>query len=290
MSVNRTKPRNGTAPATPRKFQIVITITVVLCLVAGWTMLAYSGAFDPISKQKSKKSKTVSAASLNSNSPSKEYIYAGGRLVATEEPTPAAFSPPSNLLATVSSSNAGQIDLSWTASASTVDHYQIERSADFSAAGNGFGFVANVAGTGPTSYSDFPPGSGVRAFMYRVRAADASSTNFSAYSNSDLATTIIFTDASLPGQVIRAQHLTELRQTVDAVRALANPISFPPVNWSDPSPQGLPIRAQHMLDLRSNVNPALTALGMATVSDDSSLATGQPIRAAHLQDVRNKAE
>jgi hypothetical protein len=291
MMSRRTSRQSHQGPTTRRKAQIIIVAVVVVSLFATWTMLASSGALDRVFSQKVEKKGTLSIANFNSNSPSKEYIYAGGRLVATEEPTPATLSAPTYLFATVNSSNAGRIDLSWTASVSTVDHYQIERSANFSAAGNGFGFVANVTGTGPpTSYSDFPTGSGVRAYMYRVRAADASSANFSPYSNNDLATTIIFTDAFLPGQVIKAQHLTELRQTVDAVRALANPNSFPPVPWTDPSPQGQPIRAQHMLDLRGNVNPALAALGLPTVSVDSSLSMGNPIKGVHLQDVRDKVK
>jgi hypothetical protein len=63
---------------TPRKSQIVIAVAVVLSLFAAGTMLAYSGALDSVFKQKSKKGGTVSTASFNSNSPSKEYVYAGG--------------------------------------------------------------------------------------------------------------------------------------------------------------------------------------------------------------------
>jgi hypothetical protein len=267
--------------------RIVIATAIVVSLFAAWAMLAYSGALDRVFSQKAEKKGPVSLASFTS--PSKEYIYAGGRLVATEDPTTTALSAPSNLLATVSTSNAGWIDLSWTASSGTIDHYQVERSSNFSSSGNGFSFVANVPSSS-TSYSDTPPGSGVRAYMYRVRAADITNTNFSTYSNNDLATTIIFTNASLPGQIVMGVHLTELRQAVNAVRALANPSTYPPVNWTDPSPQGLPIRAQHMLDLRSNVNPALTALVLPTVPNDSSLAFGNPIRGVHLQDVRDKVK
>ncbi|HEY3138937.1 MAG TPA: hypothetical protein VGL29_23150 [Blastocatellia bacterium] len=269
---------------TQRRKRAMAAVILALC-VLGASMLAQ------VSLRKKTKKTPSEVSTMDFSSPSKEYIYAGGRLVATEEPTAAPLSAPSNLVATVSPSSAGQINLSWTASAGAVDHYQIERSENFSLANNGFSFVANVTGTPlPTSYTDTPPGSGVRAYMYRVRAADASSQNFSAYSNNDLATTIIFTDASVQNQLIKAVHLTELRQTVDAVRKLANPITYPPVNWSDPSPQGVLIKAQHMLDLRSNLNPALNALGMPQVSPDSTLAVGQPIKAVHLQDVRDKVK
>src|SRR5438270_778771 len=65
---------------------VLIAIAVVLSLLAAWALLAYSGALDSVLGQKERRGKSVSTASLNSNSPSKEYIYAGGRLVATEEP------------------------------------------------------------------------------------------------------------------------------------------------------------------------------------------------------------
>src|SRR5207247_3033964 len=52
-------------------------------------------------------------ASFNSNSPSKEYIYAGGRLVATEEPvnSSSSLAAPTNFKATADTE--GQIVLSW---------------------------------------------------------------------------------------------------------------------------------------------------------------------------------
>lgn len=70
----------------PRRSRAVIVTLIVLSLLASWTLLAYSGALDPLLTQKNKTSGTMSIQSFNSNSPSKEYIYAGARLVATEEP------------------------------------------------------------------------------------------------------------------------------------------------------------------------------------------------------------
>ena len=61
--------------------------------------------------------------------------------------------------------------------------------------------------------------------LYRVRGVDANN-NVSAYSNVDLATTILFTnDPLIAGvTVVKAQHFTELRSAVNAVRApLASP-------------------------------------------------------------------
>jgi hypothetical protein len=84
MSNKRTsrEDRRGSAPR--RKRQIIVAVIAVVSLFAAWAMLASSGALDSAFRQKREKSGTVSPA--NFDSPSKEYIYAGGRLVATEEP------------------------------------------------------------------------------------------------------------------------------------------------------------------------------------------------------------
>ena len=69
-----------------RKRNVMIVIAVVLSLFASWTLLAYSGALDSLLRRKKKAGGEASIQSFNSNSPSKEYVYAGGRLIATEEP------------------------------------------------------------------------------------------------------------------------------------------------------------------------------------------------------------
>jgi len=79
--------RNRLAFWERRRSQVIIAIVTGLSFVGLWTMLAYSGALDSMFRQMGKRGGTVSPESFNSNSPSKEYIYAGGKLVATEEPT-----------------------------------------------------------------------------------------------------------------------------------------------------------------------------------------------------------
>src|ERR1700760_2074582 len=62
---------------------------------------------------------------------SKEYVYAGGRLVATEEPAPTfAGPPPTSLSATTSTITppSASVSVSWSAPASgTVTSYIVER-------------------------------------------------------------------------------------------------------------------------------------------------------------------
>jgi hypothetical protein len=70
-----------------RRPQVLVAVAVALSVFAAWTLLAYSGALDSVFGQRGKDSHTVSTANFNSNSPSREYIYAGSKLVATEEPS-----------------------------------------------------------------------------------------------------------------------------------------------------------------------------------------------------------
>ena len=88
MPAKKTTLRKRTALVTPRRSLVVIAITVLLSVMTAWSMLGYSGPLDSAFRQKAKSGHTVSLASLNSNSPSKEYVYGGARLIATEEPAP----------------------------------------------------------------------------------------------------------------------------------------------------------------------------------------------------------
>lgn len=79
----RIKQGNG-KPAGRRKSMVIILILMVLI---GTGVLG-----QVISKKKSQKeSVSVAPAALTANTPSKEYVYAGGKLIATDEPTKNSF-------------------------------------------------------------------------------------------------------------------------------------------------------------------------------------------------------
>ena len=127
---------------------------------------------------------------------SKEYVYVGGRLVATEEPTNAATPtptpagpPPTNLVATAVS--ASNVSLTWTPPAGNVVGYVVERK---SASGS----QELTTGSANASFNDTTPSAGDNAYLYRVKAVYASGT--SDYGNADLATTVVFTDSPLQRQ------------------------------------------------------------------------------------------
>jgi YD repeat-containing protein len=202
---------------------------------------------------------------------------------------------PSGLIATAIST--AQIRLSWTASTDDlgVDHYEVIRSSNngsytLIASPTTVEFIDNIV-TPDTTY------------LYRVRAVDADG-NVSAYSNIDLATTVIFIDDPIVSSsenpstptVVKAEHFTQLLTAVNAVRAAAGLAAF---TWSTtdglgnpilPPAQGNLVRAQHILDLRTNLNQGLSALGFSPPSyTDPTLTTGAGgtlIKKDHIQQLR----
>jgi hypothetical protein len=226
----------------------------------------------------------------------KEYVYAGGRLVATEEPTPLPSGyAPTNLAASATTINApaATVHVIWSPPASgTPSSYVVERRG----AGGQFQAVGQPVSAPAASFDDASAAEG-SAYLYRVKALYAGGGT-SDYSNTDLATTVAFTDDPLigandpqnrPATKVYARHLTELHRAVDAVRALAGVGAS---SWqNNPAPaQGGAILAAHFLELRTNLNPALSALGISQLPDDQTLAAGQRVKATHIQDVREKVK
>lgn len=195
-----------------------------------------------------------------------------------------APSAPSTLTATAAS--ATQVTLTWTASTDNVgvSRYEVERKSN-----NG----QYVVISSPTINNFTDNGvSGSTTYLYRVRAFDAAG-NASVYSNIDLATTILFTDdplvAGAAGTFVKAAHLTELRQAVNAVRAAAG---LAAAAWTDATLIGIFIKAVHIQELRDHLAPALAALGLTAPSyTDPILTAGSTVvKKAHLEELRQAVE
>lgn len=218
----------------------------------------------------------------------KEYIYAGDRLVAIEDQGATAGSAPTLFVATAQAN--GQVSLAWTApvSGGTIDHYEVERTEDLS-------------GTSPNQFNCAAPNCsdttalGGKVYLYHVRAVFAGGTR-SAYSNQDLALTYIFTDDPLNPNgartTIKAQHFTELRDAINALRVAVN---LSPFGWTTVAPatettphQGGRIFASHYNDLRTNLAEALSKLGLpgpqspSVPGGNTVLVTANPV-----QELRN---
>ena len=231
---------------------------------------------------------------------SKEYVYAGGRLVATEEPTPAGGPPPTNLIATATS--ATSVALTWTAPAGSISSYVVERaqSKDGPYSQVGTTPASQPSFTDAVPFSSQPP-SADTSYLYRVKAAYTAG-GFSDYSNKDLATTVVFTDDPLvgsddpqnrPATTIKATHLTELRRAVSAVHALAG---LGAVNtWAYPDPVSSPpaqrraIYLEDVQNLRDRLGEALPALGIAppTYIDQTLTRQVTKVKKEHFQQLRD---
>lgn len=215
----------------------------------------------------------------------KEYIYAGGKLIATDEPatapTPTPTPPgsaPTDFKALATS--GGSVLLTWAApAAGTVSHYSVERRQRSGVT------ELTVNQTSP-SFTDTTAQADM-VYRYRVRAVFSGGV-FSDYSNGDLATTFMQNEPIVAGQsLIRAKHLNDLQRAVNDVRVFAGLGEFA---WSlTPPAAGVLIRGAYVEELRANLDPALAALGLpvtayATDPTPPSLA-GKGVKAAHLNEL-----
>jgi YD repeat-containing protein len=99
-----------------------------------------------------------------------------------------------------------------------------------------------------------------------------------------------FTDDTLvPGvTTAKGQHVLELRQAVDALRAVAG---LEPAPWADATltPTSSTVRVVHITELRAFLDDAATRLGYATQPyTDPSLSTGFVIRRIHIEELRQR--
>jgi subtilisin family serine protease len=86
--------------------------------------------------------------------------------------------------------------------------------------------------------------------------------------------------------VVRAQHIIELRQAVDALRAVA---VLGPAPWVDPVLAAVPIKAAHILELRAFLEEAAAALGyVAGNYTDAALGAGTTIKRVHVEELRQR--
>jgi hypothetical protein len=225
----------------------------------------------------------------------KEYIYAGGRLVAIEEPAsnkPSCCSDkglkhcrcyndklpkPQALAATPAS--ATQVSVVWTSAGAGL-RYEVERSTSIN------GPFTPISLDTATSITDGGLGSCV-AYLYRARTVDEYG-DYSDYSNVDMTTTCAFSQNPLTAQstVIRAVHLEELRRAVEAVRSTA---ALHPPSWTDTALAGKRIRAVHIEEVRSRLDEALDRFNLPSAPPYTDITlSGVVVRATHIQELRER--
>jgi hypothetical protein len=199
-------------------------------------------------------------------------FYPGAKSFVQTIQTP-PFSPPPRLRATAATSTS--VMLTWVPT-SGVDHYEIQR-------GSSIGSFATIATSPSASFSDTTASEG-NVYLYRVQGVSPSSMP-SGYSNLDLATTFVFTDPTLvPGSTpIRAAHVIEMRNAVNAVRVAA---ALGAATWTDPDLTGIAVQATHFTQLRDALDAARSALGMASLIYSDPIVANVVIHAAGLNELR----
>jgi hypothetical protein len=99
----------------------------------------------------------------------------------------------------------------------------------------------------------------------------------------------VFTDDTIvPGvTTAKAQHVVELRQAVDALRAVAGLAGAP---WTDPALSGgSTIAAVHIVELRSYLEDAAVRLGLGVAAyTDPTLTAGFMIKQVHVEELRQR--
>jgi Fibronectin type III domain len=268
---------NSTQPKNRSSRKAVVVIALMLILSVSGLILAQWRALRPAASP-------LSLAPVPQPSPtlqlSKEYIYAGERLIATEEPTSSGGSDsgnaPTNLAANATSGTT--VSLTWTAPAGSVTSYQVERSQSINGP-----FTTLSPNPTTTSFTDSTASAGV-AYLYRVRAAFTGG-GYSSYSNKDLATTIIFTDDPLIANetTIQATHFEELRLAINAVRTTAG---LGASTWTDASLFGIFINDVHVQEMRTSLDQARSALSMTAPTYTDTSLPGIFIKKNHIEELR----
>ncbi|HEU4391518.1 MAG TPA: hypothetical protein VFV34_27255 [Blastocatellia bacterium] len=289
--------RNGKRERRPRKRSRAVALVVVVVVV----MTAGTGLLAGARKEASPAGTQIAPASLSASSPSKEYVYAGGRIIATEEPPGSggsgcgtAPSPPTGLEATAQlAQSIWSVNLIWNATINT-HHYVVQRSENVT---NPSGWqTVGTPTTNGTVGNPFPDGGRTAntTYVYQVFASeDAAGNCLSAASSRDIATTINYSEAISTGVTIRANHLLELRTAVNAVRTAAG--FSPPFDWPDASSPGVTVTPasggqilwQQVQKLRNRLNEARTAIGLQPQSfSNQPLTAGTKVFANHILELR----
>lgn len=187
-----------------------------------------------------------------------------------------SLNTPGNFSATAVSTS--QVNLSWS-SVAGASGYEVWRRFQ----GGQFALLRWQAGT---SMSDTGLTAGT-SYVYRVRATGSPVTTTSGFSRAEVATTQLFTDASLAGVRVKAAHVTELRAAVNAMRLAAG---LDAAVFTDPtlSAGSTIVRRVHLAELRAALDAARWALDLpaVTYTDPALAARATVIKAVHLAELR----
>jgi hypothetical protein len=182
---------------------------------------------------------------------------------------------PSSFAATATSDS--RVALSWQPVFDSTA-YEVYRAPNLISS---FTLLTTIAGT---SHPDLSVGPDT-TYLYKVRAINSSGAG--PFSAVNIATTVIFSNASLTGVAIKALHLIELRTAIGAMRAAADLSAAP---YTDPSVTSgaTKIRRVHLDEMRAALDAARAPLGLSQLAyTDPLIVSGSTvIKAIHLAELR----
>lgn len=177
---------------------------------------------------------------------------------------------PENLTATAVSTT--QVSVSWSpvSAATTYDVLRSSNNGPYTLVGSTISTNFIDSGRSPNT-----------TYVYKVRGARDGVAG--PLSEPELATTILFTDPTVtPALRVKAAHIVELRNAVNAVRAAAG---LPPTSFTDPTLPGARIKAVHLTQLRDGLAAARTLLGVSALPG-LALGSGSTISSYSLTALR----
>ena len=243
------------------------------------------GAADPAGpRQKQDIQSPPAPHGFSPASPVKEYIYLGDKLLATDRGGGlSGLAAPSGLAA--SACYGVKVNLIWTDNSASETQFVLERKSP----GGAYAVVSNSIAANRTQYLDAGAGlAALTSYTYRIKAVSSTGQE-SGYSNEALVVTgsaASFTDDPIVAGVtpVKAQHVAELRQAINAMRTCTGLAS---ASWTYPAQAGDWVYAQDVQELRDSLQPTLVALGLSNPTyTDSPLAGGVTIKKAHIEELR----
>lgn len=267
----------------PPRLRRIASITVLLVLTLA---LGFAYQVSGLGPQQKSRDGSSPLKGLAPSTPSKEYIYLGDRLLATDEPTAPPAAAPAGVSA--ASCTASRILLTWTYDATTAAAYSIigfivERRES---AGSAWLRISTSSNASQRELLDTQL-AGSTSYTYRVAARSAADEfGFSAEAAATTRAADTFTDDPLQqGMIVRAGQIAELRTAVDTLRSCAG---LPAGQWSGGAVPGGVILAVHLQEIRTGLGEALDRLGLAApVYTDSVITAGLTIKADHVGQLRN---
>jgi hypothetical protein len=173
-----------------------------------------------------------------------------------------------------------QVTVTWPAVTGATSYNVYRRSGSF---------WEPLASSTSTTYVDATV-AGSRAYAYRVQAL--ASANSSTYSNSDVATTMSFTQAVVDQPIAVATN----EGILVAVNKVREAVGWPALTWnnilttSSPLPAaGGFIDSRHITACRARMDEALQALGVAVTTYSDGDLTDRPIKAPHINELLQRA-